>query len=359
MSQENYGQILQMYALSSYLKALGHKVFIVQYNGYADKSLDKSASTRLFNLLRNPLKIITYIKSRIREKVIQKDLQLHDCGFSSFKREHFEWSTLYNSYDLLKNSPPEADIFICGSDMIWAESNRCAPYFLDFVKNSKKVAYAPSFGSKDVSNAYKKTISVYLNDFSLITTREESGVEICNQLGFSASWVVDPTGLLDTADYIKLEHPLEIEGKYIFMYLLGHETYIPFSDIKKFADTINFSVVYRAAPGRRDKLPKSYPSINQWLYAIHHAEYIITNSFHGCMFCILYKKKFLYLPLIKNSKSSNERIYSLLKRLNLSSRIYEGNFNTIYDEIDYNRVTGLLEKWVKESKHILKSSLTL
>ena len=357
-SKENYGQILQMYALSTFLKNIGHDVFIVRYDGYADSTIKKSITSRLFNAIRHPSKIISFFYARKREKIIQEDLSAHDCGFDSFKEKNFKWSRYYTNYKELVSDPPIADAFICGSDMIWAESSKCAPYFLTFVKNAKKIAYAPSFGSRQVSDEYMKTISGYLKDFSLITTREESGVKICKQMSFDASCVIDPTGLLCASDYERLEECVKEKNKFLFMYLLGHDTYIPFQDIEKFANANNFSVIYRASPGRRDKLRKCYPTIGQWLHAIHHAEYVVTNSFHGCMFCILFHKKFLYLPLINKSKPNNERIYSLLSKLRLEDRIYNGNFNVIYDDIDYDIVDSLMSSWTEQSKQLLLSSLS-
>lgn len=357
MSKENYGQILQMFALSTFLKSLGHDVFIVQYDGYSDSTIKKSFVNRFLGIVKKPQKIIEYINAKKKEKIIREDLNAHDCGFDSFRKKYFSWSKKYLSYNDLVSNPPKADVYICGSDMIWAESSKCAPYFLDFVKDSKKIAYAPSFGAKQVSNEYLNKISNFLADFTLITTREESGVEICKQLGYNAYWVIDPSGLLNVLDYSKLEEKIDVKNKYIFMYLLGHDTYVPFYDIKKFANANNFSVVYRASQGRRDKLPKYYPTIGQWIYAIHHAEYVITNSFHGCMFCILFRKKFLYLPLINKSKPNNERIYSLLNKLNLSNRIYHKDFNIIYDEIDYDRVNDELSSWIEQSKQLLLTSI--
>lgn len=359
MSKENYGQILQMYALSSFLTMLGHETFIVKYDGSDDISMQKSIFNRLSKVIKDPSKIIDYIKTQKRKRIIEDDLAVHDCEFDVFKNKYFKWSKLYVNYSDLKSDPPEADAFICGSDMIWTENSMPAPYFLEFVTNAKKIAYAPSFGANHISDMYKAQIKLYLDTFSLITTREESGVEICKQLGFNAYWVVDPTGLLTASDYSKIEETINIDKKYIFMYLLGHDTYVPLCDIKKFADKNEFSLIYRASQGRRDNLPKSYLTINQWIYAIHHAEYIITNSFHGCMFCVIFKKKFLYLPLINKSKASNERAFSLLNKLNLYDRIYRGDFSKICDDIDYDKVNSILSPWVNQSKRILISSLEL
>ena len=356
-SKENYGQILQMYALFTFLSNQGHDVFIVKYDGYADKTIQKSVTSRIFSVIKKPNKIIDFIKAHKKEKIIREDLNVHDCGFESFKKKYFAWSQTFSNYNELRHNTPIADAYICGSDMIWAESSKSAPYFLEFVKNTKKIAYAPSFGAKKISDEYLKKISKLLADFTLITTREESGVAICKQLGLNAYWVIDPTGLLNISDYSKIEDKIEIKNKYIFMYLLGHDTYVPFSDIKKFANANNLSVIYRASQGRRDKLPKVYPTIGQWIYAIHHAEYVITNSFHGCMFCILFRKKFLYLPLINKSEPNNERIYSLLNRFHLSNRIYTGDFNIIYDDIDYDNVNVNLSSWVEQSKQVLLTSL--
>ncbi len=359
-SLENYGQILQLYALYTYLKTQGHDVFVIKYDGYGDNSLDRSFRERLKNLLVNPLKLLTYLRQLYRERIIQADLSAHDCEFSRFKERHFQWSRLYHSYADLRDDPPKADIYICGSDMIWgANANRYKAFFLGFGGDQiKRIAYAPSFGSGKVSDTYLRKIKPYLDKFDLISTREESGRDICRNLGFrDAQWFPDPTSLLSAKDYMDLSSCSSRKNPYVFMYLMGHPTSVPFRAIEEFAKTRNLKIIYRASQGRRDKWPKLYPTIEEWIGCVSQADYIITNSFHGCMFALIFKKKFLFIPLIRGAKHGNDRICSLLKKLHLTDRIWKGNIGVLENDINYISVDKEMNAWIMNAKDTLNKHL--
>lgn len=359
-SLENYGQILQLYALYTFLKKQGHDVFVIKYDGYGDTSLNRSYKKRLLNLLKNPLKLISYIRNIYKERIIREDLMAHDCGFKKFKDEKLTWSRPYRSYEELQNDPPKADVYICGSDMIWSENgDRYKAFFLGFGGDQvKKIAYAPSFGSGKASEVYLNKVKPYLDKFDLISTREESGRELCRGLGFQdAKWFPDPTSLLCSKDYMDLASCYQKRNPYIFLYLMGHPTHVPFQVIKKFAESRNLEIIYRASQGRRDKWPKLYPTIEEWIGCVSQADYIITNSFHGCMFALIFNKKFLFIPLIRSAKRSNDRIYSLLKRLHLNDRIWKGSIEDIEKDIDYPSVNAERDTWVGEAINILNQHL--
>lgn len=359
-SLENYGQILQLYALFTFLEKQGHDVFVIKYDGYWDKSLNKSRRIRVLNFLRRPWKLVTFIRNVYKQRVIKEDLLNHDCGFLQFKEKRLKWSKEYSTYAELLKYPPTADAYICGSDMIWVENGeRYKSFFLGFGDDKIiRIAYAPSFGARSVKKSYLEKIKPYLSRFDLISTREESGRDLCLKMGFKdAYWFPDPTSLLSSEEYRSIEVFKNSKEKYCFLYLMGHSTDIPFSEIKEFADHRNLKIYYRASPGRRDKYDKLYPTIEEWLAYIDHADYVITNSFHGCMFSLIFNKKFLFLPLVKDAAPNNERIYSLLKRMHLENRIWRGDFLSIEQDIDYSLVNKRLESWVEDTKNILKQYL--
>lgn len=358
-SLENYGQILQVYALYTYLTKQGHDVFVIKYNGYNDTTLNKSLTSSIWNVCKSPMKLVNYIKTLNKERRILQDIASHDCQFNAFKYNKILWSYQYTSYDELCAKPPLADIYICGSDMIWCEGSKYKPYFLAFgAKQTKRIAYAPSFGCGEISDEYKNAIRPYLECFNFISTREKSGQEICQNMGFSKTqWVPDPTALLSAIDYELIEAKTMVENNYVFLYLMGHDTNIPFEDIYSFAQENQLSVRYRASQGRYDMYAKVYPSIEEWISYMHYANYIITNSFHGCMFAIIFNKKFLFLPLINNASPNNERIYSLLDKCDLKNRIWSGDLAQIYEDINYQEVNKKMDAWVSETKLSLNSHL--
>ena len=104
-------------------------------------------------------------------------------------------------------------------------------------------------------------------------------------------------------------------------------------------------------------LEKIYPSPQEWLGLIHNANYVITNSFHGCVFSVIYRKKFLYLPLTGEKETANERVFSFLDKVNLKSRVMKSSLLEIDKKIDYNLVHDLLAVWIKEGKEYLKKSI--
>lgn len=360
ISKENYGQILQLYALYTFLTQKGHDVFVIKYDGYGDPSFKNSNGRRVLNFLKNPFKLVRYVKNIRKEAIIKQDLDAHDCEFDKFKEKWFRWSKSYQTFEELENEPPQADVYICGSDMIWAESSRrYSAFFLGFGGGEvKKIAYAPSFGANTLSKTYQNKIIPYLRRFDLISTREESGVDICRNLGFqNVYWFPDPTLLLSADDYKQLAAPLPENSPYIFMYLMGHSTNVPFQEIKDFSQEENLRIIYRASQGRRDKWPKVYPKIGEWIEYMNRANYVITNSFHGCVFAIQFKKKFLFLPLINEARRNNDRIYSLFKRLHLEERIWQGKISDIKNEIDYSLVDSEITRWTETTKNILCDQL--
>ncbi len=365
-SQDNYGQQLQMYALYTYLVSQGHDVFAIKYDGISDTTLKISNTERFKRRLKRIIKMILFepktiistIKRKISKQASDITPEIVDSGFERFRENRYQWSQQYNSYAELCSNPPSADVYICGSDMIWNNSPRYKPFFLEFVKSGKKIAYAPSFGSAEIAESYKRKIRPLMKSFDAISMREKTGVDICKSMGFdNAKWVPDPTTLLNKCDYEAIEIKPQTDNKYIFMYLLGHETDIPFDDINIFAKNNKMELYYRASQKRYDALPKVYPSVEEWLGYMNHAEYIITNSFHGCVISIIMNKKFIYLPIVGVLRSINARAFSFLDRLNLNDRIWGGDINIISNDINYASATKSLKEWADEAKSYLKDNI--
>lgn len=195
--------------------------------------------------------------------------------------------------------------------------------------------------------------------FDFISVREESGIEICEKSGCKGVICVpDPTLLLNAGDYLDIASNSYPTERYLFVYFLGTRTYINWKEIHSFAKREKLKIVYVASQGQIDKYTKIKATIHDWLGLIAHAEYVITNSFHGTVFSLIFKRKFIVYPIIGPAIKMNDRIITLLKPENLLNRIYsKRNFNEILCDIDYDNVYKLLETNREQGYCFLKSSL--
>ena len=337
--------MLQVYALHVFLKELGHDPYIIRFDNRTDvKEIEirHSLSSKIYKTAKNPLKLIHHIKSVL---LLRKKYQIQLRGFDEFRKKYISMSPkIYYSLKELQNDPPMADIYICGSDVIWNESICNMSYFLNFGNpKTKKIAYAPSFGSNNVSDKYCELISSYLQSFDFIGVREESGVNICRKAKYNnAKWVSDPTLIIKKDYYDNIAvNPLNSKP-YIFQYFLGVESISQMKAIYKYAASNHLDIKYVAGQGRNDKHEKINASIEEWIGYIKWAKYVVTNSFHCCVMAIIYNKKFQFIPLLGSTKSLNERIKSLLKEFELENRCLKKSILEIEGEINWDKVNLML-----------------
>lgn len=216
-TSDNYGQLLQAYALQRYLKNLGHNVFFIRYQM---GRISFREQLRFFRY--DPIKRIKHFSSLLSIKRKHQESQFKKNNprfFDEFRNRFFEFSPQqYTTIKQLRKNPPEADVYICGSDQIWNMSvfENARAYFLDFGSTSvRRIAYAASFGKKDIQKPFSKFIKPMLSRFNAISVRESSGKDICSKAGYTTSTkVVDPTFLLRVEDYkVLLNSQLEWKAK--------------------------------------------------------------------------------------------------------------------------------------------------
>jgi hypothetical protein len=338
-SNDNYGQLLQCYALQKYLRNLGYEAFLIRYKHTEENRYSIRRLIKIFS----PLKVVKYFTRQKRLEKISKEPNRH---FESFRSEYLvQSSKLYISYDELKRNPPDADCYIAGSDQIWNYwnnklnyyKNAIHAYFLDFGSDKiKRLSYAASWGGSCIPNEYIKEITPLLKRFDYVSVREESGIELCKECGYdSAECVCDPTLLLSAEYYRNLynENPIrKIDKKYLLVYMLSNEIDLNKDIIKKFASENNLKIINISIGGVFDDFPKYYATIPEWLYLIDNAEYIITNSFHGSVFCTIFHKQFGIVPRITKFSYMNDRFEMLFKLLGLKKRYITNNDLSILKE---------------------------
>lgn len=362
----NYGNNLQAYALNRYLRNTFPDLTVetIYFDNDAGR---KNKVTSYLSLLRIKLGRVWWkIKGKrsraasMNSEICQKRLE----GFHRFQRDNIALSPAAYTWEKLLSS--DYDIFIVGSDVVWNQSkafiNRIK--FLDFknTKNAAKVAYAASFGQNVIPGENRRAIRKALRDFKAISVREGSAVELLRSIGVKgAVQTVDPTLLLSQQEWAALERrPGEISRseRFVFAYLLGANKEQK-SAIEQICKNRGLPVVYiPCASGAAGEDADEFGDISvrdcspeEWVWLIHHAQYVITDSFHGIVFSTVFEKRFLalkrnyirdinvrltdYLSLIRQEDKAVDRVVDLdtmrwdyadiqarLERLRASSRSF-------------------------------------
>ena len=308
---QNYGAVLQCYALKSKLEDMGHEVLIIdrlpKYQG----------------ILRRLYHRFSY------------EYSLSWLKFSRFNRHWLVPKTgRYTTQQSLEHfgEKEKLDAVIVGSDQVWRWDIMGYNYFLDFIRKgtARKYAYAASFGLShwESRELDANQIKLLLKEFEAISVREQTGVSICNQVfGVPAQLVIDPTLLYDADDYeaVFLRNcPKEPSNK-VVTYILGEENLEQCQHISQWAEGLGME--HRELYWTRLGYPALkkgtnfffHLSVEDWLDEIRNAAYVITNSYHCMVFAILFRKKFVVLNHVSGG---SDRIRTLLSALQLKYRFF-------------------------------------
>ena len=356
----NYGAQLQAYALGQAVKALGYDI------EYIDRR------PAYFYEFKNPLDKMLKIKEyKIRAKNFE-DFESRYLVPKSIRILHNE------EYDKLNTSNYRA--IIVGSDQIWRDdyfyhSFEYSPY-LYFVhdREIRKISYAASFGKSTCTPPEERRhkIAACLKDFYRISVRENSGVKILQDVyGVNGICVADPTLLHNEAFYVKklemtkLKEPLPL----ITTYILGQSVSC-FKLVESISKKLEmplyniykkkcFNILYKRPFNRLDRF-KTVPTMQDWLFHILNSKYVLTDSFHGMIFSILFKKPFV---VFNRKAGGSERYNSLLGILGLQNRLCDWDETaenvaaTLMIPIDYDEVYEKLSPFIEKSLAFLRESL--
>lgn len=373
----NYGGLLQNYALQQVLIRAGHIPCTIDHS----RTHKRSRLHELFRKVRAHVRHLlfprrykrpVYVASEYEEMIIAQQtrrfVDKYICRTKTIET-HREFLEIANTNKF--------HAYVVGSDQCWRpQYNRSflKEMFLSFVEkqdNIKRIAYAASFG-KDEWNLPAETMSEYARlakKFDLITVREESGMTLCkNHLGVVAQHVLDPTMLLSREDYIRLvneENEPKSPGT-LFYYIID-----PSEEKTQFVNNVTsqmrlvpFTVMAKHPRGYRTKDDIKnhieecvYPSVTSWLRAYMDAEMTIVDSFHGMVFSIIFNLPFW---VIGNKNRGMSRFTSLLKMFGLENRMISiSQLETVNLQapIDWNRVNLLKEKLANNSVSLLYEAL--
>ena len=364
-TNDNYGQQLQCWALQHFLRERGYDAFLIRQYAWPSRwNQKKKGVKRIKQLVKNSLASFLYFTKLAYRPFFYKRfafcLDVEACRrlFPLFRVEHLQMSKLYNTPEMLMENPPEADVYITGSDQIWnyeLDEGPLKNYFLQFGNSKvKRIAYAPSFGHSSIPEEAENRIKQYLKIFNAISIRESSMVQVIKDMGYNATAVLDPTMLLEAKDYLQLSS--NIKGKEsVFIYSMNYASSddISFGEIEEFAKCQNLPIIvtpgsgYLPARELFEGVEYSYATISQWIQHIANAKMVVTASFHGIVFAILFHRPFIYTPLKGEHANSNNRVLDLLNNLGLREWVWDGsrlNNDDFIKQIDWEKVDVKLGK---------------
>ncbi|WP_321289663.1 polysaccharide pyruvyl transferase family protein [uncultured Sunxiuqinia sp.] len=372
----NYGGLLQNFALQKVLKDMGHEVYTVdlpfrdfwysKYRAIAANIVKKYILGRkeISNIIPKsnaPTAKEKLIISQYTEKFISENIDLT------------QRISIVEKLPKLRNY--NFDAFVVGSDQVWrmAYSPGIFAFFLDFLfknENITKIAYAASFGIDywEYDEVTTNKLKLLIQKFDAISVREKSGVKLCRKyLDVNANFVLDPTFLLKKEHYVlfaeKAQSYFSPHSKSILLYVLD-DSAMKRKVIAVVQEMLGMKTT-SAMPEKKyeeknwsDVEECVYPPVENWVRNFMDAEFVITDSFHGTLFSIIFNKQFL---VIGNKERGLSRFNSILGELNLEDRMIIDEKGLTNDfmttPINYEKVNEMLSDMQDLSIHFLEESL--
>jgi hypothetical protein len=372
--QNNYGGLLQNYALQQVLKRMGHEVETVDWY-YAKPGVIKEfllkAREKLLDYVHKTRRSHNYQLSNKEEAIIGKNTRRFVDKYLTVSSEK---ACHYRDFEKIE-ARKLYDAYVVGSDQVWRPMYNygvLTAMFLDFCNRPyvKRIAYAASFGTSDWEFSLEQTkdCSLLAKKFDLVSVREATGVGLCmNNLGVDAIHVLDPTMLLEKEDYEEIvlaEHEPKSKGT-LFHYILdlSDEKRALIESVSEYMGLVPFSVMPKYQSGNRTKQAVKrhiedcvFPPVTLWLRGFMDAKMVIVDSFHGAVFSIIFNKPFWVLS---NKKRGNARFESLLGMFRLKDRMISTDDRLDWDRrIDWALVNSIRDENKEKCIQLLKDILT-
>ena len=339
--EKNYGAELQAYATIKILQRLGHEVSMIDI--------------RLTDMQK------LSVKGYVAKYIMQFSPSCRK--FNGFWNQHIPCTRRYKTIEDLKANPPEADVYMVGSDQVWnpdITKDFSTLFFLNFGNGQvKRVSFASSLGVESWNHReLTNEIKSLLNRFTAISCREQSGVELLKEhFQVDATCVADPTIIL--GDYSQLIGAVEPRNTLVY-YPLSEDF-----ELENYAESLAKRLHLQAINNKRKttlfhRIEWNRTGIAEWVKNIAEAKFVITRSFHGVVFSLLYQRQFAVLA---SRNGRGVRLVDLLTQLGLTDRIYSNTDDLDKSEpwkspINYGPINVKIDGMQKRSVEFLKEVLS-
>lgn len=365
--ETNYGGNLQAFALQKVLRDMGYEAI----------TIDRHNKEQYSSIFRH---ILSFAKRVLRHYIFHENVSVNWNPFIS--EEEYKYISRNTQQFINKNilltrkvlsselndidEEYAFDAYVVGSDQVWLPGY-CPNSFLDFVNRPgvTKLFYAASTGARNFTEdaLLLSKCRELVKDFKAVSVREQSLVKLSKDfLNVDAKCVLDPTMLLRKEDYIALCDANNCSKRFLFTYILDSSPDKK-EVIGKIAEKESLQIVngnveqYYVKTSKLNMDACVFPSVESWIEGYNNADFIVTDSFHGTVFCLLFNKPFI---TIGNPQRGIERFKSLLQMFGLENRLVTSveEALTIYSkEVDFTYANSILEKYRQESLDFLRTNL--
>lgn len=367
----NYGGNLQAYALMESLKRLGYEPVFVRL-APVSKTLLTKVKIILKQLLKKYIRGDAGIKNSFLVETSTKDMHIISRASEEFIMKNIQPQTdiVFGRKGVREFDFSTFDAVVVGSDQVWRKEyakEYLDTFFFDIPLSAtaKRIAYAASFGTDVRQYSAKEIVHItsLLKRATSVSVRELSAVKDCSQIfGLNAMHVIDPTLLLLEEDYLKLldseSDNTKNDGLFAYVLDVTIEKKEIINRISKMKHLSPFYVNAQSLNKFEEIEKRIYPPVSTWIKGFKDAQYVVTDSFHGCVFSIIFNKQFL---VIGNAERGMERFNSLLKCFGLESRLISGvadcTDEKVFEMIDWQRIEEMLYVLRNNAKCFLSESL--
>lgn len=365
---KNYGSVLQVFALCEAVKELGYTCEIVWERGTISKHYDFRIKKLVVIALRAVLHPSIWRKTMkvTRYVVNEKNSKKKDTCFDEFVGRYLQ-KAYYTSCELKKIARSDYYFkFVCGSDQVWCSTSIYVDplMYLRFAPQNKRIAYAPSLGREYIPRFNRRIMKRYISEIPTISIREDVGQMLIKELtGRDAPIVVDPTLLLTKERWDELEKPIDSSAPFLLCYFLSQPSKKTLAEIERIAISKKLKIVSltETLSLLDDSICVSFPECGpcEFISYIKNAELILTDSYHGMIFSIIYEK--IFWSIERNDVSEydqSSRQLSLLRLIGLTERyLLNQDYISDLESINYNSINERIESLRDISTHYLYHAL--
>ena len=369
---DNYGNKLQNYALQALLEKLGHEAETVIVKDGARLYCAENARVTLSKLA--PGYIRQVVSSRFKNKYLYKNQRDGIRASMAFSKSDHPKELAKRREDAFKRFadqciklsadtvipgqpgfPDRYDAYVCGSDQVWNPNLASSAYFLQFAPERKRIACAPSFGVGMLPESLQPIYKKWLAEIPYLSVREERGADIIRELtGRDVPVVPDPTLCLSREEWERVEKkPDFADRNYVLTYFLGNETNKYRHFIETYAKKMNLKII-----DLYDMREPAYYAADpaEFVWLIHHAKAMFTDSFHGTVFSLIFHTPFLVFDRIESGGTSmSSRIETLLKMVGMEDRRFRADADV--EDIDFSGTDATIKIQAEKAVAFLRGAL--
>lgn len=328
---DNYGTLLQNFALQAYLAKQGHESYWIRTRPSPAPQQAEPLVHRLLAFARaGAAWLLKPLRGASRSERLAEFNRRNPRRFGEFLERFVPHTEREYTQQELLVDPPEADVYICGSDQVWRDVT--AVNFLGFGRPEvRRIAYAVSAPWPALSDQWYARAGAYVADFSAIGVREREGLAVCERLGRAdAVQTLDPTLLLEREDYLDVvrrdigDVPAATPEAIAYFVNVRALDQIPWNAVRGFASDSGIGLRVIPLQGTELVMPPEslmVPTPSGWLGAFASASCILTNSYHGSLFGVIMRRPFLVFLQTGSTEAENCRFTSALDPLGLGDRV--------------------------------------